>query len=114
MERSRKCGDELHLTFPDIKKAYDTVDRENLLQLLKHLGVDEKIVQVLNELYTNNKVKFILRDITTKWMNNNVGVRQGCLISLTLFNFYIEELIVRIRKSGYGVKVGDQRLGCLA
>ena len=32
----------------------------------------------------------------------------------TLFNFYIEKLIVRIRKSGYGVKVGDQRLGCLA
>ena len=79
MERNSKCGDELYLTFLDIERAYDTVDRENLLQLLKHLRVDEKIVQILNELYTN-KVKFTLGD-TTKWMKNNVRVRQGCLIS---------------------------------
>ena len=76
--------------------------------------MEENIVWVLKNLYTDNMVKFTLGNNTTKWMKNNVGVRQGCIISPTLFNFYIEELIVRIRNSGYGVRVGDKKLGCLA
>ena len=36
------------------------------------------------------------------------------MLSPTLFNLYLEELITRIRKSENGVKVGDKRLGCLA
>ena len=114
MERNMKCGEELYLTFLDIEKAYDTVDRRKLMELLAHLGVEENIVRVLKNLYTDNMVKFTLGNNTTKWMKNNVGVRQGCIISPTLFNFYIEELIVRIRNSGYGVRVGDKKLGCLA
>ena len=97
-----------------MKKAYDTVDRRRLLELLEHLGVDEKIVQVLKNIYTDNMVKFSLGDVTTKWMENNVGVRQGCIMSPTLFNLYIEELIVRVTKSGYGVRIGGKKLGCLA
>ena len=40
-------------------------------------------------------------------------MRQGCIMSPTLFNLYIEELIIRIRKLEIGVKIGNKKLGCL-
>ena len=84
------------------------------MTLLEHIGVDSKVVRMISKMYEGNKVKFTIGDISTNWLENNIGVRQGCVISPTLFNLYIEELIVRIRKSEKGVKVRDKRLGCLA
>ena len=114
IERNKKLGKELYLVFLDLEKAYDRIDRKKLLTLLTHRGVDRKIVQVIKKLYEENEVKFTIGDMSTGWLKNNIGVRQGCVISPTLFNIYIEELIARIRMSGRGIEVGDRRLGCLA
>ena len=77
--------------------------------------MNQKIVKVIENYYRNNEVKFTLGSIQTGWMTNNVGVRQGCVMSPTLFNIYLEELLVRIRLSGRGIKIGSDRLvGCLA
>lgn len=43
-----------------------------------------------------------------------MGVRQGCVLSPTLFSCYLEELIARVRKSGKGATVGNDILGRLA
>ena len=114
IERSRRTGSELYLTFIDLEKAYDTVNRRKLFRLLAHIGIEDRVVQVIRKMYEDNEVNFTLGDISTGWMGNNVGVRQGCVMSPTLFNLYIEELLVRIRKSERGVRVGDSRLGGLA
>ncbi len=81
---------------------------------MKHIGVDETIIRIIEDLYTENKVQFTLGNIATGWMENNVGVRQGFVMSPTLFNIFLEEVLVRIRKSKRGVKVGRGTLGCLA
>ncbi|CAF2076495.1 unnamed protein product, partial [Rotaria magnacalcarata] len=64
-------------------------------------------------MYTENKIKFKLGNIETEWVENNVGVRQGCVISPTLFNIFMEELIARIRRLGGGVKIGGIKIGAL-
>ena len=114
IERNRKQGTELYLIFLDLEKAFDTVNRQKLMRLLTHIGVDEKIIEVIKQMYIENKMKFTLGNVSTAWLENNVGVRQGCVMSPTLFNIYLEELLVRIRKSGKGVTIGNEKLGCLA
>ena len=114
IEQKKKLGKELYLVFLDIEKAYDRVDRRKLLRLLAHRGVDRQVVQAIDKMYESNEVKFTLGEVSTGWLENNTGVRQGCVLSPTLFNIYIEELIARVRILGKGVKVGDGRLGCLA
>ena len=73
-----------------------------------------KVVEVIKQLYKDNEAQFTLGNVTTGWLENNMGVRQGCVMSPTLFNIYLEELLTRIRKSGKGVTIGDRKLGCLA
>ena len=114
IERAKNTGRELYLTFIDIEKAYDTVDRKMLMHLLNFIGMDTKVIKVIESMYQENKVKFTIGEISTGWVENNVGVKQGCTMSTTLFNMYFEELVVRIRKSGIGVKIGNSKLGCLA
>lgn len=80
------------------------------MKLLTHTGIDRKIVGVIKQLYEDNMAKFTLGSVSMGWTTNNIGVRQGCVMSPTLFIFYLEKLTVRIRKSGKG----DRKLGCLA
>lgn len=58
-------------------------------------------------------MQFTIGDVTAGWLEFNVGVRQGCMISPRLFNICQEELIVRLKKSRKEVKIGE-RLGCMA
>ena len=102
IEKNKITGKQLYLVFLDIEKAYNTVDRKRLRSLLRHIGMDRKVVKVIENLYENNEVKFSVGLVSTGCLENNVGVKQGCVMSSTLFNIHLEELI-RIRVSGGGV-----------
>ncbi len=40
----------------------------------------------------------------TDWFSLNIGLKQGCVLSPSLFNLYINELIKEIKASGVGHK----------
>ena len=113
IDRNKRNRKELYFGFLDIEKAYDSINRRKLTALLQHIGICEKIINIIKSMYTNNKMKFKLGNVETEWIENNTGVRQGCIMSPTLFNLYIEELSVRIRKAKIGVQIGNRKLGCL-
>ena len=113
IDRNKRNRKELYIGFLDIEKAYDSINRNKLFRLLKHIGISEKILNVIKALYTDNNMIFKMGNVKTDWINNNTGVRQGCMMSPTLFNLYIEELFVRIRKAEIGITIGNGKLGCL-
>ena len=43
-EVGRKAGVPLHMCFVDLQKAYDTVDRTLLWQVLTHIGVPPQMI----------------------------------------------------------------------
>lgn len=108
--RRNKC---LYLAFLDIEKAYDKVNRQTLIYVLDKLGIPRKISNLVKGMYTNTKAKYIFGDIETEWVHLDKGVRQGCVLSPLLFSIYTEELATRIRLSGKGVRVEEDRLGAL-
>ena len=63
-------------------------------------------------MYIDTRAKYRLGDIETEWVRNERGVRQGCILSQTLFSLYTEELAVRMRRINAGVKVGNAKI-CL-
>ena len=113
VEKFQREKKQLFLAFLDIEKAYDKVNREQLMFVLRKLGIPGKIRRIINGMYKRTKAKYIFGDIETDWVKLERGVRQGCVLSPLLFAMYTEELAVRLGRSGLGVKVGQDRLGVL-
>lgn len=86
----------------DLEKAYDRVNREKLFDIMERYGMSEEVVTVLRKIYERNRVRFMLGDIETEWVECTSGVRQGCPLSPLLFNIYMAELegVIERRQTG--------------
>jgi hypothetical protein len=86
----------VHQLFIDFKKAYDSVKREVLYNILLEFGIPKKLVMLikmcLNETYSNVCVGKLLSD---KFPIQN-GLKQGDALSPLLFNFALEYAIRKV------------------
>jgi len=86
----------VHQLFIDFKKAYDSVKREVLHNILIEFGIHMKLARLiktcLTETHNRVRVGKNLSDILP--MRN--GLKQGDPISLLMFNFALEYAITRV------------------
>ena len=75
------------------------------LQILNKRGIPYHLIEVIKSLYENTSVQI---DTGRKILDKiyiNQGVRQGCNLSLALFNIYIDDLLRNWKhKSDTGIK----------
>ena len=80
------------MTFLDIEKSFDRVNRKQLWQILNRRGIPYHLIDVIKSLYKNTSVQIDTgRKILEKEINQ--GVRQGCNLSRAIFNIYIDDLL---------------------
>ena len=77
----------------DSKKVFDRVWQAGLWQVLRGLNIDEGLVQAIQALYDNSSSAVLLNSQVGEFFKTTVGVRQGCLLSLALFNLFIEKIV---------------------
>ena len=85
IEQSLEWNTGLYLVFIDFEKAFDSVDRDVIWQILWHYGVPEKIVNVIRCFYSGFECQVIHDGFLTEPFQVRTGVRQGCLLSPLLF-----------------------------
>ena len=102
------------VAFIDLKKAFDSVDRNLLWYSLEHYGINGKFLEILKSLYSNTEYRVRVNGCVSEPFPVSSGVKQGCLLSPTLFNLFINSLIAEIKKLGLGVKCGELLLAILA
>ena len=90
----------LYVAYVDFRKAFDSVNRNKLFQILKEQGVSSKMIRMIEGIY--KVVEVIVRygsDLTNK-INCPWGVRQGCLFSPLLFSILITEVAKKVARNG--------------
>ena len=70
----------------DFKKAFDRVWQEALWATTRKYNINASIVQAIENLYDKAQSEVLLNGSTGEWFRTTAGVRQGHLLSPTLFN----------------------------
>ena len=80
---------DLYNVFIDFKKAFDRVWHAALLATMKKYNISTNLIQVIKNLYNKVTSAVFFNGSIGDWFRTTVGVRQGCLLSPTLFNIFL-------------------------
>ena len=95
-KRSIEMPFDLHIAFIDYEREFDRVKHEILMKDLKMLGIDEKDLRLLNNLYKEQLAAISINGKLSNWAHINRGVCQECALSPDLFLLYAEKIIRKI------------------
>ena len=99
-------GSDTFCCYVDFKKAFDSVNRERLWDKLARYGINGPFLSTLQSLYEEYQCCVEVNGNCTPWFEVNNGVKQGCILSPSLFNLYINDLLKKLGRLGFGVHVG--------
>ena len=104
-----------HICFIDCTKAFDCVDHNKVWKILREMGVLDHLTCLLRNLYAGQEARVRTRHETTDCFKTGKGVRQGCILSPCLFNFYAEYTIrnVGLDEAQAGIKIAGRNINNL-
>ena len=73
-------GNHAGLHVVDFRSAFDSIDRPALWLLLKSRGIPQKLIDLMEDLYTNTVSCVQADGVQSDWFPLSAGVRQGCNI----------------------------------
>lgn len=103
------------MAFIDFEKAFDRVNRCRLWDILKERGYPLHLVNVIKSLYNKTQIVINTGKDRLDEMIINQGVRQGCSLSPTLFNIYVDHIFRKWKcRVALGIKLtNDEYLNAL-
>ena len=87
--KTREFQKNIYFCVIDCAKAFDCVDHNELWKILLEMGIPNHLTCLLRNLYAGKEATVK----TTDWFQTGKGVRQGCILSLCLCNFYAEYIM---------------------
>lgn len=101
------------MLFVDFRKAYDSIHRESLLNILKDFKFPRKIINLIGASLNHTDIQVKIGNVTSQPTRVTTGLRQGDALSPVLFNLVLER-VIREMNISEGVILGQIRIGMLA
>ena len=91
-EKYLAANKRLYMTFIDLEKAFDQVPQKVIWRVLRNLGVEEWIVQLVQGMYANGGSLVCVGEGYSEEFEVKVRVHQGSVLSPQLFIIVLEAL----------------------
>ena len=93
----------------------DCVDHNKLWKILKEIGIPDHLTCLLRTLYAGQEATIRTGHGATDWFQIGKGVRQGCILSPCLFNFYAEYIMrnAGLEETQVGIKIAGRNFNNL-
>ena len=86
-EKCREQQQSLYLAFIDLNKAFDMVSRTGLFKLLEKIVCSPKLLNIIASFHVNMHGTVSFDGEISEPFKSDSGVKQGCVLALTLFGF---------------------------
>ena len=113
--KSKEFQKNIYFCFIDYAKAFDCVDHNKLWKILQEMGIPDHLTCLLRNLYTGQEATVRTGHGTTDWFQIGKGVRQGCILSPCLFNWYAEYIMrnTGLEEAQAGIKIAGRNINNL-
>ena len=98
-EKSREQHQNLFLTFVDLAKAFDTVNRDLLWRVLARFGCPRKCLAMIRAFHEGMSAKVSVGGTLSDAFEVTVGVKQGCVLAPVIFNIYMAAITLTASKN---------------
>ena len=89
IEKSMAFQLDISFCFIDFRAAFDSVDREQMYQIMKHYGLPQKVINIIRNSYDGFKCRVKAEGEKGRLFDVRTGVRQGDVWSPILFGLVI-------------------------
>ena len=115
MEKAREFQKNIYFFLIDYAKAFDCVDQNKLWKILKEMGIQDHLTCHLRKLFAGQEATVRTGHGTTDWFQRGKGVRQSCILSPCLFNFYAEYIMrnTGLEEAQAGIKIAGRNINNL-
>ena len=106
-------GSNVYSCMLDASKAFDRVHFGTLFKLLLSRNIPIGIVRLLLDSYTRQQACAVWEHHKSCYFSISNGVKQGGVISPRMFTIYIDQLLLRLKKTGIGCHIHGKYMGIL-
>ena len=115
IKKAREFQRNIYFCFIDYAKAFDCVDHNKLWKILKEMGIPDHLICLLRNQYAGQEATVKTGHGTTDWFQRGKRVRQDCILSPCLFNFYAVYIMrnAGLEKTQAGIKISRRNINNL-
>ena len=106
LEKSLERCSGLCICFIELFKAYDSLNREALMAVLRKYRVPGHMVRLIEQMHTGTWCQVQVEREVSEQFEVKTGPRQGCVLSPILFNCYMDNILRKATESmGGGISI---------
>ena len=113
IEKSYNLKKELFVLGIDFKKAYDSINRYEMLKVLQEYKIHPKLINLIANIYSCDSTRLYLENQFLAEIEISSGIRQGCNLSGLLFIMVTYKIIEKIDELKLGFSNDNLKIGSL-
>ena len=107
VEKAQGRSTQIFMLFIDLSKAYDSIPHSPLWRMLEKYGIPPALLSIIRSLHDDMKAEVTVDGNLTPDFEVRNGLRQGCVIALSVFNLYFNLIISQLQKkcADFGIDI---------